>query len=387
MAERGEVMETVERGRSVARKFRVVSSVLAATCLVPVSASAASSNDIPVQTANRSVQSAIQTAIVSVRDFVRAYYIRRQVTQVPGRLTSRFSGDPYAEGYDPFEALAYGKGGLVTKAPPKAAPVGPTYFVSVWGQGSADREERDITFNSVLTSTTTTSYTGVSGADVVRIGLFAAADALVIGGLGNYTTTDADAISLGVTTSTRSLTRGGAAYLAYINGGFSIDFSYSANTTSTSGTTALVAIAPVNTDSQSISGNVQYRYDLQGNWWWEPTVGFTYTTYSLDTVGFVDGHTWRVQGGARVGTELTYGSVKVTPSLQGLVFSDVEVQTPVAAGTVFVGATDEGYLWGKGIGKVNVQWTDKFSTSVEGEVRGRSDVIGYAGRLMARYTF
>jgi hypothetical protein len=44
-------------------------------------------------------------------------------------------------------------------------------------------------------------------------------------------------------------------------------------------------------------------------------------------------------------------------------------------------------LWGKGIGKVNVQWTDKFSTSVEGEVRGRADVFGYAGRLMARLTF
>ena len=44
-------------------------------------------------------------------------------------------------------------------------------------------------------------------------------------------------------------------------------------------------------------------------------------------------------------------------------------------------------MWGKGIGKVNVQWTDKFSTYVEGEVRGRADVFGYAGRVAARYTF
>jgi hypothetical protein len=372
---------------SFVKRVSLVASLLAATCLVPMSAYASSSSDIPVQVANRTVQSAIQSAIQAVTDFVRYRYQRPQVLRENNRLTSRFSADPYAEGYGPFEALAYSKGGLVTKAPPKAAPAGPTYFVSVWGQGSADREERDITFANVLTSTTTTSYTGVGGGDVVRIGLFADADALVLGGLGSYTTTDADASSLGVITSTRSITRGGAAYLAYINGGFSIDFSYSANTTSTTGTTALVAIAPVNTDSRSLAGNVQYRYDLQANWWWEPTVGFTYTTYSVDTVGFVDGHTWRVQAGARVGTELTYGTVKVTPSLQGLVFSDIEVQVPVAAGTVFVGATDEGYLWGKGVGKVNVQWTDKFSTSIEGEVRGRSDVIGYAGRLMARYTF
>jgi hypothetical protein len=56
-------------------------------------------------------------------------------------------------------------------------------------------------------------------------------------------------------------------------------------------------------------------------------------------------------------------------------------------GTVFINGTDQSYLWGKGVGKVNVQWTDKFSTSVEGEYRHRADVDAYAYRLMARYTF
>ena len=36
---------------------------------------------------------------------------------------------------------------------------------------------------------------------------------------------------------------------------------------------------------------------------------------------------------------------------------------------------------------IDVQWTDKFSTYAEGEVRGRPHVLGYAGRVAARYTF
>jgi hypothetical protein len=71
----------------------------------------------------------------------------------------------------------------------------------------------------------------------------------------------------------------------------------------------------------------------------------------------------------------------------GLAYNDVAVETPHLVGIAFIGPTDEHYLWGKGTGKVNVQWTDKFSTFVEGEVRGRADVFGYAGRFAARYTF
>ena len=188
--------------------------------------------------------------------------------------------------------------------------------------------------------------------------------------------------------NTRARTPGGAFYVAYINGGFSTDFSFSANFTSADTLTAgVVVVANQSTDSYTSTGNVQYRFDMSPNWWWEPTVGASYTSIHVDIPGFVDGHSLRLQGGARVGTDLMYGTVKVTPTLQGLAFGDVNVETPRLAGTTFVGATDEGFLWGKGIGKVNVQWTDKFSTSVEGEVRGRADVIGYAARAMARLTF
>lgn len=356
-------------------------ALMGVTSLAPFPAFAGS--DVAVLAANNAIQSGIQSAIQNIRDQIQG---RRRIA-LPGRLTRGFSSDPFAEAFDPFEAMAYGKGGLVTKAPPRPTTVDPTYFISIWGQGSVDREERDITFLGLTTNTTSTSLTSIGGLDVVRIGLFNAADALVLGGLGSYTSTDSDATAAGLTTNTRAKTPGGAFYMAYINGGFSFDFSYTHNWTSTDGTVAGVAFAGADSDSQAFIGNVQYRFDLPQQWWWEPTAGVTYTIVSVDTPGFADGHTWRLQAGARVGTEWAYGAVKVQPSLQGLVFSDVEVVTPGPPGAVIAGPTDEHYVWGKGIGKVNLQWTDKFSTSLEGEVRGRSDVIGYAGRLMARYTF
>jgi hypothetical protein len=148
-----------------------------------------------------------------------------------------------------------------------------------------------------------------------------------------------------------------------------------------------VAFNNQKTDTSNFSANVQNKYDLSFAWWVEPTAGVSYTWTSTNTPGFTDGHSTRVQGGVRVGTEWTSGTLKVQPTITGLAYSEVDVETPHLIGTVFVGPTDQGYLWGKGIGKVNFQWTDKFSTSLEGEVRGRADVIAYAARVMARLTF
>lgn len=41
----------------------------------------------------------------------------------------------------------------------------------------------------MTTDTRSTSLTGIGGVDVVKIGIFGASDALVIGGLGSYTST------------------------------------------------------------------------------------------------------------------------------------------------------------------------------------------------------
>jgi hypothetical protein len=148
---------------------------------------------------------------------------------------------------------------------------------------------------------------------------------------------------------------------------------------------------PRDTDTWNVSFNMQYKYDLSPDWWVEPTVGFAVTKQRANSplagFGLTDGGSRRFQGGVRVGTEWSYGTIKIQPTLAGYAYSDVNVEVIRIVGSTFIGGTDQGYLWGKGIGKVNVQWTDKFSTSIEGEYRQRADVDAYAYRLMARYTF
>jgi hypothetical protein len=303
-----------------------------------------------------------------------------------GQFISGFA--PENVPYDPIEALGYAKGGMVTKAPPAPAVAASSWYFAGWGQGSYDHENRDVRFLGATISSRTTSITGLGGFDIMKIGISSDSDALVIGFMGMGTSTRTH---LAPADSTRSSTPGAGVYASYINGGFSVDFSFLANFTNTDGVAGGVAFTNHDTDSYVTSANVQYKFEMPNNWWYEPTVGLSHTRMYQDLhvagVFLTDGQQWRFQGGVRAGTEWTYGAVKVQPTLTGLAYTDAAVETPHPLGVAFVGPTDEHYLWGKGIGKVNVQWTDKFSTYVEGEVRGRADVLGYAGRVAARYTF
>jgi hypothetical protein len=106
-------------------------------------------------------------------------------------------------------------------------------------------------------------------------------------------------------------------------------------------------------------------------------------------LGFQDGETVRVQAGSRFGTSSMWGNVKVEESVTGLAYSDVIVNggsLAVAVGTPLV-PTDAGKVFGQGIGKLNFIFTPQLSSYLEGEVRGRDGVIGYAGRIGARYSF
>ncbi len=268
---------------------------------------------------------------------------------------------------------------MVTKAPPRPTPASPSYFYSVWGMGSVDHEHRTGPFVGITTNT----YTAIGGADLLRIGINSSSDALLIGILGSGSRSHVNTVLGNTTTAT---TPAGGAYAAYINGGFSADASFIASFTRARGVEGGVAFNNRDTDSYTTSANLQYKYDLNPNWWVEPTVGWSYTQSSFNAVGFIDGHTVRLQGGARVGTEWIYGTVKVQPTLTGIAYSDVILVGPHPFGAA-IAVIEEGKLFGKGAAKINFVWTDKFSTFVEGEVRGSNDIFGVAGRLSARYTF
>jgi len=341
-----------------------------------------------VNSANNTARSDWESHAFDSHDWARGIVAQRRLRINPrtGRPIAGFAAE--VEPYDPIEALGYAKGGMVTKAPPAPAAVASSWYFAAWGQGSYDHEDRDVKFLGATISSRTTSITGLGGFDMLKIGITSDSDALVIGFMGLYTSTRTH---LAPADSSRSSTPGGGVYASYINGGFSADFSFLANFTNTDGVAGGAAFTNHDTDSYVSSANVQYKYDMPNNWWYEPTIGLSHTRMYQDLhiagLFLTDGQQWRFQAGMRAGTEWTYGAVKVQPTLTGLAYTDASVETPHPFGVAFVGPTDEHYVWGKGIGKVNVQWTDKFSTYVEGEVRGRADVFGYAGRVAARYTF
>jgi hypothetical protein len=140
------------------------------------------------------------------------------------------------------------------------------------------------------------------------------------------------------------------------------------------------------------TNNVNYRIDV-GAWWLEPTAGFGYTSTQWDAatraMGFMDGHTWRVTGGSRFGTTWKWNGVQVNPVLGLFAYNDVQVvggTLAAAIGNPLV-ATDEGKLFGQATGKLGFDWGRGFSSYIEGEVRGRSGVLGAAGRLGLTYAW
>ncbi len=164
-------------------------------------------------------------------------------------------------------------------------------------------------------------------------------------------------------------------YTVYQNGGFSTDSISKVDFFDLTRTAPGAANLLLSLQNWTWAYNINYRWDV-GNWWVEPTGGASYTSTRWDTaskaLGFQDGETLRFQAGSRFGTSSMWGNVKVEESLTGLAYSDVKVNggsLAVAVGTPLV-PTDEGKVFGQGVGKLNFLWTSQLSSYIEGEVRG-----------------
>jgi hypothetical protein len=276
----------------------------------------------------------------------------------------------------------------VFKAMPQQPPVR-TVRYAIWGQGFGDIEWRSADVAGVDLGRTTATVGAVGGADMTVTNIFSATDAYVLGVLGSFmsahvknndgSTAQVDGPGVGV-------------YGVYVNGGFSTDATFKVDFFDLNRSTAGLPDLGLHLTNFTISDNVNYKFDVM-SWWVEPTVGFSYTATVWDNAskffGFEDGHTWRLQGGVRVGTTYDWNGVKVEPTVTGMAYSDVEIRggtVAAAAGGALV-PTDEGKVFGQGLAKLNFIWNPNFSSYIEGEVRGREGVLGTAGRLGLRYTF
>jgi hypothetical protein len=325
----------------------------------------------------------VQTRIVRVRDVLQ------------GRGSSRNAALSYT--WDPNEedgvALNFsnsksGSKSLVYKAAPQQS-VGRAVRYALWGQGFGDIEWRNENVAGVDLGRTTATIGAIGGADVTITNIFSPTDAYVLGVLGGFT-------SAHVKNNDGSTARvegpGVGVYTAYVIGGFSTDTTFKVDFFDLNRSATGLPDLNLHLTNFVTSSNLNYKFDVM-TWWVEPTVGASYTSTVWDDAskffGFEDGHTWRVQGGVRVGTTLDWSGVKVEPTLTGLAYSDVQVRggTVAAAAGGTIVPTDEGKVFGQGIAKLNFIWNTSFSSYLEGEVRGREGVLGAAGRLGVRYAF
>ena len=337
-------------------------------------------------TATATAQAASQAGIMGVETQLQGYRDRLQ-SRVPASAPLGFAD---TDGSAPawwntlgYAASTSGNGPFV-KAPPKPPEPAATY--SVWGQGFDDHETRSGTLNGQDVGRNTTTFGGVGGVDVTipHVGI---SDALVLGLLGGDTVAHVN----NADGSTARLSGGGVgAYGMLVIGRFSADSVFRADFFGLD-ETAAGATVPLHLVNLTSANNIYYKID-QGSWWVEPTAGITYTHTGWDAAslatGLTDGEQWRWQAGARFGTSFASNGVTITPTLTALAYDDFVIHGGTVASAVApLVPTFEGRIFGQAIGRVNFDWTRSFSSYVEGEVRGRADVLGVAGRVGLRYVF
>jgi hypothetical protein len=281
-----------------------------------------------------------------------------------------------------FGALGYAD--LPTKKAPTPTPTPSPVTFAAWGSGTFDYENVSGTFKGSPLANTSRAGGGLVGADwTVPL----SNGAYFLGGVLGGDTFMSIASPGGVSTWVQAPTVG--AYAAYLIGGFSFDAMYTSTWIDADSTVPFSSSVKQDSVSQNVSGNFQYRFNLEKNWWVEPTVGSSWT-YTFEEGNIPNEEVLRLLGGVRAGTSAMWGNVRVEPVVTGQVYSDVVARgggeiigfTPVAA--------DRDQLWGKGIVKLNFVWSQNFSTYVQSEVHGTDGIqkqIGFVGTGGLRWSF
>ena len=292
---------------------------------------------------------------------------------------------------------------MIVKALPQQPNLAPGYSTGVWTQVFGDFERRNhITspeFNDLGAKTTTWSV--LTGVDFTFRNIGTGGDVLLLGLLAAYTSSDVH--FTGSSTVAHVTGPSVGAYGVYVRGPFSTDLTFKADLFSldesfseiigTNPPIVNAGTASVDMTNFIVANNYNYRIPLSAAQWIEPTAGFrfTQTVYGSGAaaLGLADGHVFRVQGGARVGTEADWNGTHVTAVVTGLAYSDVSVTGGTSTTDGFINptifASDEGKLRGEGIFALNLDYLNGWSSFALADVRGGQDFFGYGGRLGLRY--
>jgi hypothetical protein len=322
----------------------------------------------------------------------------------------------------------------ILKAPPPPVEA-PTRYTG-WFQAYGDFERRTGTSASsinccqalapggipiplTLTGESRATTGGVlAGADMTVRNLTSASDGIILGLMVGYTHSNVRLTTTSTPTppnpnlfagssAMRAQLDGGSvgAYATYFKDQFSADLTFRADLLNLSetfvDTLAFTANAGVNPfvstfagagstrlNNYTTTGNLNYRIPLSGATWIEPTAGFQYTTSDYEAsaaaLGLSNGHLLRLQAGARYGVEYFWNDARVTTTVTGLVYDNVDVTggfiQNVAFGNNALIVNDEGKLRGQGILAFNLEYRNGVSLFAQGDVRGGNDLFGGGGK-------
>jgi hypothetical protein len=293
---------------------------------------------------------------------------------------------------------------MIVKAAPPAPGIAPGYTTAVWTEAFGDFERRDhLTGPGFADIGSRATTWGVqSGFDFTFRNVGTGGDALILGLLAGYTSSDIHFTNSSVVAHVNGASVG--AYGVYVRGAFSTDLTFKTDLFSldesfseviagTGGPIVTSGAATVDMTNYIVANNFNYRIPLSGAQWIEPTVGYRYTETKYGAgsgdLGLADGHDFRVQGGARFGSELDWNGIHVTPIVTGLAYSDVSITGSTLPNTDFPNpvnfTSDQGKVRGEGIFSVNLDYHNGLSTFALADVRGGQDYFGYGGRLGLRY--
>jgi outer membrane autotransporter protein len=323
--------------------------------------------------------------------------------------------------YAPGSYYDYQPGRLFLKTPPSASTSYGSHM-GAWVQTFGDYEQRTET-----TGTTTPSLGGVAGTlltpnpaggpnQVLSLssalgrttgtgGVMGGFDVtmpfdssvLLAGLLTGYTSTHVSFTNSVDTADMFGPTVG--AYAAYVRGQFSVDgivkadlLTLNQSFSDFSGTPfAVSGSSSIRLDNYSEAVNFNYRIPM-GRWYLQPTAGTTYTqeVYGGDAaaLGLADGTDWRLQAGARIGTNWMFGKLAVNSTLTGLVYDDAIITGGTINQGGFAGTiipTDEGKLFGELLWASTADLGRGFSGVTAANVYFRTGVFGVGGQAGLRY--
>ena len=313
---------------------------------------------------------------------------------------------PIALGYD--GALGYAK--MPVKADPigptlKQPEIGPTIRPAAWIKGFGDYQQQNnaifsynfggATFSNDLSYHQTIGG-GLVGGDLLINRFTSANDALIVGVMGGYISSNIDLQA----TPTNLRFSGGTfgVYATYLNGPWFVD------TMAKLDMLALTINAPGVAQSDDgknvdLAANVGYKFDLPNRWYVEPTGGIEYVRTTFDqpnlavpgAVPLADGDAVRLRGGARVGTDWVSNGVRVEPSVAGFLYDNVKVSN----GALFTGTgggsglslpTDQGKVREEIQVAVNAfDLKSGLSGFLRVDTRFGEDLFGIGGRGGLRY--